>query len=331
MRWKEVIIGAIVTLAVTIIGGLAVYYFTNESGSKIEKLTYQIDRQVSFSGENNKLAIGVVRIANVGELGASDVKASISMNNSSFLEYNIESENGVEIHHQLNQANDQIDIEISSLLSGESLTVTYLLPTSHEIQVSLRSDQSVGVEGITYLIPKDKKSELSGFLNVFLPLLAIISIIILFVAKRIVGRTNEVVRDSSANNVGFALFHNGLTKKARKVLTRTIEKGEESSSYAISNLAAVLAVSGDVEQACKYMQSAKMLCDSDCHSKAIMFFNEAIVSYQKGEYACVENDLVKALELSNDEIVYYIKSSVVMANMRGTIPTIDSIFTDSAT
>lgn len=49
MKWKDVLIGALITLAITVFGGIIVYYVTKEPPKKIsEKLIYSVENPQNF-------------------------------------------------------------------------------------------------------------------------------------------------------------------------------------------------------------------------------------------------------------------------------------------
>ncbi|EHZ2645123.1 hypothetical protein K5N42_001737 [Vibrio parahaemolyticus] len=66
MKLKEMLTGALITLVVTVIGGLLVYYFTQQKEDKAENLWFQTGSQVAFNGSENSVAIGVLKFGNIG-------------------------------------------------------------------------------------------------------------------------------------------------------------------------------------------------------------------------------------------------------------------------
>src|SRR3954469_19196251 len=81
MNWRDLTIGSIITLAVTVIGGLLVYFLTRPS-SNYEMIIYQIDQPATFSSEKEQLTLSTVRIGNVGNGLANNVKITILFENS---------------------------------------------------------------------------------------------------------------------------------------------------------------------------------------------------------------------------------------------------------
>lgn len=74
MRWKDILVGAAVSLAVTVLGGVVVYYYTSTPDSRrMESLVYSIPESASFKGGQQELTFSSIRVANEGGLAAKRV------------------------------------------------------------------------------------------------------------------------------------------------------------------------------------------------------------------------------------------------------------------
>ena len=63
MNWRDILLGSIVTLFVTVVGSVIAYYFTREPAPPppAEKLIYEIDAPVSFDSGETKMSFFNVR------------------------------------------------------------------------------------------------------------------------------------------------------------------------------------------------------------------------------------------------------------------------------
>ena len=90
MKWRDVIIGAIVSLLVTILGGVAIFYATKEPDEKKqERLVYSINQTAQFSGGSQDLAFSSLTLSNLGGIAAKNVSVIISLNASELKDLDI--------------------------------------------------------------------------------------------------------------------------------------------------------------------------------------------------------------------------------------------------
>lgn len=312
MRWKELLIGAAVTLVVTVIGGLLVFFFTQERDEpKTELLSYQIDRQVSFEGSDNVLSIGSLRFANIGNEPANAVIAELKTDGAEILEFNIENEGGADISKSISDNKQLVSLTIKSLLPNEVISVTYLLNKPSKTEFILRSNKTIGSEGRIYRLTAERSSVLNDFLGNFIPLLMLLAFVpLVFLIKFL--RSN-ISRGDSKNNNAFVLLHKGATAEALSILERAVSNGEDGS-HAMSNYASALALSGDIERAKRYIEGSEFLARTK-HERAVCLLNKSIVFYKNKEQESCLSALKKSLILSKSEIKFYIKESKVMSSI----------------
>jgi tetratricopeptide (TPR) repeat protein len=312
MRWKELLIGGAITLTVTVIGGLLVYFFTQEkSEPKIESLAYQLDKQVSFEGNDNLLSIGSLKFSNIGNEPAKTVVAEFNANIAEIIEFNIQSEGGAEILKTISKDKKSVVIKIKSLLPNEIVSATYLLNKPAQADFTMRSERVLGKEGSIYKINSEEKSFLNEFLGVFLPSLLLILIpVLLYLFKYL--RSNLSIPDSPNNN-GFVLLHKGGEQEALSILEQAVKNGIDGS-HAMSNYAAALAMTGEVDKAKIYIEASLFLANSN-HEKAIVFFNKSIVFNCCGDSNEMVSSLGEALKLSKSAIKSYFDNSKVMSDI----------------
>ncbi len=312
MRWKELLIGGVITLTVTVIGGLLVYFFTQEkSEPKIENLTYQLDKQVSFEGNNNLLSIGSLKFANIGNEPAKTVVAEFNANIAEIIEFNIQSEGGVEILKSISEDKKSVTIRIKSLLPNEIVSATYLLNKPAQADFTMRSERVLAKEGSIYRFSSEKNSFLNDFLGSFIPVLLLILIPTLFYLLKYL-RSNQS-RADSLNNNGFVLLHKGATQEALSILEHAVKNGI-NGSHAMSNYGAALAITGEVDKAKLYIEASQFLANSK-HEKAICLLNKSIVFNCCGDSDEVLASLSESLKLSKSEIKSYLNDSKIMGNI----------------
>jgi len=118
MNWRDTLIGALVTLCITIIAGLILYYATRES-SPAEKLVYRIDTSGTFGADQNKLTFLTIHIQNTGNKAAKNVKLVTTVEPG----FSIESK---QITFSVGQVADYQDTSSGNTLN---ITVPSFLPT----------------------------------------------------------------------------------------------------------------------------------------------------------------------------------------------------------
>ncbi len=307
------LVGALVTLAVTVIGGLIVYYTTQDDKvQKVETLTYQKDEQVSFHGKDNKISIGTLKFANIGGLAAKNVKMQIRAEITRFVDFNIASSNGAAFSSNTSEDGKEVTVVVPSLLPNEIITVTYLLDSKGSVEVSMRSDETIGKLGPIYSVSSSRDSILNNFLGNYVPLLLILAGLILVFAKRYSDTTRS--RSESKNNTAFVLLHCGLVDKAEKIFRRSIANGEDGS-HCLANYAGALSYLERVDEAENYLSAAKFLSVNK-HEQAVVYLNEALLAFNTQDFNRLEASFEKALELSKKEIKMYSQSSQLIQDIR---------------
>lgn len=308
MRWKEILVGAAITLIVTVIGGLIVYKVTTSQG---EQLTYEIDKQVAFEGASNKISIGSAKIANIGGQAAKDVIAVLKIKSAIFQEFRATSSTGSNVSIEIDKDKHTATLSLKSLLPGEIISAAYLLSNEANVEMQLKSDKSIGKANQIYKTDSSNKSKLNKFLEDFVPLLIAIAVAPLALILRYLRRSSSVV--SCKNNNGFVLLHTGINNDAREMLCSAVKNGE-TGSYALSNYALSLAISGNIEDANKYISAAGFLAKGK-HEQAVFKFNSSIIHHLAGDDNTAFEKMSEAIKLSKKEIVMYCRNSVHVKDM----------------
>ena len=312
MRWKEIFIGAAVTFMVTVIGGLLVYFFTQEKENpSIEMLSYQIDKQVSFTGSSNQISIGSLKFSNIGSEPAKNVSAEFHSKTAEILEFKITNEGGAEIDKTISKDKSSVSLNVKTLLPNEIVSITYLLNKESSLEFKMRSERSIGKPGAIYKVEKSRSSILNDFFGDFIPFLIFIAIMPLFFMFKFLRRSISI--GSSKNNIGFVLLHTGQPDEAVTVLKHAIENGEDGS-HALANYAAALAVQDELDKSQKYIEAARFLARTK-HEIAICDFNNTIIEHVAGNNEKSQSFFKSALSLSKSEILSYAEKSLLLKEM----------------
>lgn len=315
MKWKDVLLGAIATLIVTVLGGIAVYYFTKEPDEKkTEKLIYSVQQSASFTGGNQDLAFTTVKVENYGGVAAKRVMLMVTFKvaqiKDSALEMNAGSK---EVAREIKPRS--IGLTYETLLPNESITLNLMLSSVEKPVVSVRSDASLGSEKSLETVPASPKTKINVFLERSVPItgvLLVLSIFPLLVLLRRRGLAEAISLDR--NNAGFLLLHHGLVDDAAAVLDGALHSGRYDA-FTLSNLALCKALKGEHDQAKQLLRAANFREESG-HAKAVILFNEALVSLVIGNKDDAIVKLKEAITKSPTEVRRYCQRSVHLDAVR---------------
>lgn len=315
MQWKDVLIGAISTLAVTVIGGVAVYYFTKEPQLKSQELlTYSIRSSGDFSGEKERVAFTSVVISNQGGKSASNVVANIRFDTPIIKDLTTETLAGTREERII--AKDEVTLKYAKLLPGERITINLLLGSPLSPSVAIRSDESLAVsENSLEGTISEKRTGINRASSLVVPISALLFSLIagnfLRRAKRL-GIADGMLIDR--NNAAFLLLHSGLSKEAEEILNESVRTGRYDS-FTLSNLAVSKAANGDKDRAAALMAAANYRQPKG-HAGGVLAFNEALLNFMSGKRAEAIASLRRALTLSPKEVRKYCERSVHLNDYR---------------
>ena len=140
------ILTALISIAVTVIGGLLLYYFQ----SKQPELIYKVDKILPFESQTQKLNIYHITIENTGNQIAEDVVCQIQITPATVKEYRVNSDAPIQIIDSVKK--QDIDINTSSLNPKESYKVSitffccwgrqvFWRPKKHKMQQSTEVEE----------------------------------------------------------------------------------------------------------------------------------------------------------------------------------------------
>lgn len=314
MKWKDVLLGAVATLAVTVIGGIAVYYFTKEPDQKKnEQLIYTIQQSASFKGGNQDVALVTVRLKNEGGVAAKRVILSLVFNTAEIKDFALEGDSGAkELANETKLKPHNIQLNLETLLPREAVTLNLLLTSPEKPAVYVRSDSTLGIEQALDYEPSSRKSGVNRYLEWAVPATGLLIGLLSVLFFKSIGISQPPFSEDK-NNAGFLLLHHGLVDDANAVLTDALHSGYYDA-LTLSNLAVCKAIKGEHEQAKQLLQAASFR-DSGGHIKAVTLFNEALVSLVTGKKDEAILKFRQAIEMSA-EIRRYCQRSVHLDTVR---------------
>ena len=121
MKWKPIIATAVVTGLVTIITGMALFYWQLRE----PELIYSVVGSAPFPGEDENFAIQHVEIRNDGKKEVTNVSVAIEIPGSDIRDYKVISAAGLKITEEPEK--HSLVLRFPSLNPGERLTVSLLV------------------------------------------------------------------------------------------------------------------------------------------------------------------------------------------------------------
>jgi hypothetical protein len=320
MKWKSVLLGAIATLVVTILAGVAVYFLTKEPPDPppLENLRYYVDPPVVFETAETTLALVSLRVANLGNLAAANVRIATEFESTSTI---LDAEIGLSSAPAATYATDtpgssQFTVSLPVLAPDESVAITFLLDRAPDDDptIGVKSDSTVGSFGPltrAELLPLTPVA--SGVIKVALSILVTLPIPAGFVLY-LRWRRDRLYQN--VNNTAFLFIHNGKFAEAARMLNGEIE-ARGGNSYVFSNLAVCHAFSGEHEDAETYLGMA-LSAASSRHSKGVVAFNRSLAAFLKEDTRSGIAHLREALRLSKRAVKRYCSSSTLVTTLRET-------------
>ncbi|WP_143584227.1 hypothetical protein PWP89_08090 [Stenotrophomonas rhizophila] len=307
MQWKDTLIGAVLTLAVTTAGGIAVYYFTKEPEYKAKEiLTYSIGSTGEFSGEKERVAFASVAISNRGGKAANSVVANIKFDGSAIKDLTTVLVPGIVEKRSLSKNGATLAYE--RLLPGETVTVNVLLDAPSKPVVSIRSDETLGsIENRDSTAANTKRKDVNDLSAVLVPASAIFLAAMFPFLFRWTRKLNGMT-STDRNNAAFLLLHNGLVMDAERILRSAVEAGRYDA-IVLSNLALCNGLSGDHTRASALFDAAEFMQPKG-HAAAVVGFNRSVILLNAGKRAQAIAELRKAISLSPKDLKRYCRLSV---------------------
>ena len=316
MRLRDIIFGALMTLIVTIIGGVMVYYVTRESKQpSAEKLVYSVEPIVGFETVSNKVAISNIRLANLGNLAARSVRISVEFPQAiKIIDKAVSASSGDVGGVTIDKSSeDKMLASTLTLLPDESISITLLLSAvpSDPPRVVVKSDSSLGNSGpLVGAVGAKPISGLDKTITILIPIMIVAQTLLLFVILKVRRRRPRTI---SRNNNAFVYLHKGFVKEAEILLVREIEE-KGGSGYELANRALCRAIESDLTNAKRYLEAASFFGRSP-NGRAIILFNTGLIEIVEGQIEKGLDMLRAAVSISRNEILSYLEYSSIVADL----------------
>lgn len=312
MKWKELVIGALVTLIITIAGGVIVWKFTTEppKPEPAPFIAFEMDTPAKFTSELKSVVFNTIRIGNLGDMSAQEIVLSVEFSDQTEInDFSISNSSGLaafDNQKELQSKNNEKIIYIRSLMPDEFITLS-ILTNSYEVdpKVTVRYSGGLAEKGglskrtIVPVVndkPEAKKAALSALI------LGLILPIMLYRLQKISGGFRSI------NNSAFMMLHQGLVQDATKMLESQMS-ARGATSYELANLGLCRALNGDSDAATKLYSAAELYSKSK-HIEALVAFNRAISSFEDGDSDNAKKHFSTATKVYKRRIRQYVKYSV---------------------
>lgn len=318
MNWKSLVVGGIIALGISIIGGLVVTFVANEFEKKNKPdLSFRQEPAISFTLNDTSTIIQRIQLKNLGHEKANNVNFSISYpEGTRILQKSFEFSIGELAEIKIkNDTTNQVKAQIPSMLPNEYMTANFLIRSSKKIsnpKINLKSDTQIGrqfdwiKEGT-----KSQNDKSNWFLIVLLPILVIMQIgLMRYLRKRLRG----LGYSSNHNNSAFVLVHQKQFAEAEKLLNFALQKSGGGPKE-LSLLSICKSVQGENDKANGILEGAKFYGGGN-HTKALIKFAKSIICFNSGDLEDGKENLKQAIELSPEEINKYISFSQIIKDLR---------------
>lgn len=313
MSWRDILVGALVTLVVTVLAGVVVWWLTRESGPAVEKLVYSIEQVASLPLNDTQLNVITLRITNRGNKAAHEARyvAEFPTTYEISEKQTTSSAGPLSAFSDVSTGKQVLVLTINTLAPSETITASLLVRGRGTPipRVGLRSAESIGSEVSQELVQKHSPKELGKVESIILILLAlIVQALLLIISKRIRALTGE-----SPNNIAFVLCHKKLPNEAARILDKQIYNGR-ACVYELANYALAVGLNGQVDTSEKYFQAAEWWSHRriNKNAEATISFNRAALALSLGKFDEAKTFISRALELSRNTILRYCEVSEYM-------------------
>lgn len=309
MNWRDAVFGGLITLIVTIVSGLAVWWLTANplSSNASERLVYTHETISILKNEQGELQVVTIRLANAGAKAAKNVSGNVQFPSGvNITEMHAKSSADSSIKLDRQQGSDhRFRLEVSSLAPSEIITISILVRGTQIAPISnFRSDETIATQVNFANIFDDEnkwyssKANSALIISIFVLIQLAINVVILKNLKKL------IFLRGSANNSAFVLMHHGAVADAERILESQIEK--RGSAFEVANFGLAIALKGDYERANCYLRAAEWWSNNRKNVNSLIHFNAAIIESIKGnDDECVKL-LNKSFETDRKEIEKYI-------------------------
>lgn len=318
MKWRDVLIGAVSTLMVTILASVAVYYLTKEpqSPQPRENLIYSIEAS-SFEMEATEFALLTVRVGNLGEMSAENASIGVRFEGTTkIIDKSIALSTGPAGNYTIRKATEQeIELVVPTLVPDEIVTISFMLneEPARDPEVGVKSQNSVGSVGtFVRTTPAPGESRLETVTEWLIIAVAAFQLPLVVYGLRRVRKTRRGYAQT-INNTAFAYIHCGIYHEAKQMLAHEINT-HGGDAFILSNYALCLSLDEEFDEAEKRLAAAELLAASG-HEEAVLYFNQTLVSLLQEKISEGLKALNKAFDASPKEVAEYCSRSVIVGDL----------------
>lgn len=322
MNWRDVLLGSIAALLVTVIGSVMVYYLTREPPPPppVEKIIYEIDTPVSFDSGQTKMSFFNVRVKNTGEKPATNVSVGVEFDSKVRISDQLVSMSSGPVGNIDTQTagDNRLEVEIAVLTPDEIATIAILTDTADgkDPMVGVKSDASAGKRASLSSSARVSPAR-NRVIEVVIVIAVFLQFVVLFLMRhgvaRAIRRFFPVGR--SINDTAFVLLHSGLIEEAIKLLSKGISDAG-GDPIMLANYGLALGLNGDTSQAQGVLNAADFWAKKRSHEQAVVAFNRSLLAFKRGDEADGLELMKRALEMSKKEISRYAAYSTIVAGLR---------------
>jgi len=303
--WRDRIISAILAIAVTVIGALAVGWLrANEP-----HLIFSSTESLPFSGSSGEVSIYQVTLSNDGKKEAYDVACAIRIPDSKIDQYKVTADPLLNV--SVSVLGDSLNLQIPNLNPAETIQISLLASATHKLParslVALRGRGIVGTERT-----QSPQESIFGT-PPFTALAAAISALMMlpFFTSIVRGKSIVGLIQGSGNDqrqvLAFVCRSNGL----RDIADQYSAQIHETTYWAEADrLGQIAADSGDPERMASIERA--LMAVADCaniekNSKAIVYYNVALIYRARKDDAGCKKYLALAKKTSQEEVTWRLK------------------------
>jgi hypothetical protein len=335
MRWRDMLLGALVTLVVTVLGSVATYYLTRDPNAlqRREDLVYEWQEPTSYESDQESISIATLRATNAGDGPARSIEVVVELpKGTKLVKHKLSLSSGPLTAVSDDATNQRIFLKLSTLMPGEVATLSLMTQgiLRDRPLIGLRSADSVGRQELGLLRRRSADTdELSDSLKILVPSAVGFQLIVLLLL--VPGVRKKLLKLAptrrSSNNTAFLYIHRGLTREAVDLLALSIRQ-HGADAVTLANYGLALGLEGHPDAARARLEAAEWWARHK-HEKAVVSFNKAILCWHEGRPTDGIADLERAVRLSKREILRYSDFSVHVQLALKTYPAIAKVFTEA--
>jgi hypothetical protein len=312
VKWRDIVVGALVTLFVTVVAGIIVWYVTRQPQPSTERLVYNLTTSATFGSDAGSITFLSAKVRNTGGKAARNVRIAGSLPSGYVLQdRRVTLSSGPAASFTDSSSNTKLELTIPSFAPSEEADLSLLVkgPNTPNMSLGVQSDDSLGTLVTEEAIQDQsgKAGSLPPSFGIALVAVALVAQIVLTPRVRSALRGLTPARDA-LNDTAFVYLQQGLVDEAEQILTKAIsDRGGNVLSLANRGLA--LGLKGDVMLAMKHLDAAEWWAGSN-HEMAVIEYDRAVLAVHEGNIGEALGHLTTAFRLSPVNISWYCRLNI---------------------